>query len=136
MNKVFLSSAYQDKPRMKSLAELLRRQGLTVVSSWVDSPGVDYSLDPAVNIRWAVQDEQDLMDCDTYIQFDDENVRGKGQGGRYVELGIARATEKRILIVGEPVHVFHYLPGLKWFKDIHALLQYVEDQEYANWVVE
>ena len=132
--KIYLASMLADKPRMKEIAAMLEKQGNRIVSRWIYSPGVTYSENPGELQYWAERDLLDVADCNLFVAFSDETIHGKGKGGRHTELGIAKALGKKIVGVGEPAQVFHYLPEIVWVADVGAMLQYTEDCQYLAWL--
>ncbi len=72
----------------------------------------------------AQEDMDDVQAADALIAFT-EPRRGEGAGGRHVELGMALAWGKRLLVVGPREHLFHTLPSIEayptWTDALQAL---------------
>ena len=137
MERIYLASWVQDQPRMRELKACLEKLGYRVVSSWVEAAFNVQSDEAALgNSVWAHRCEEDVHRCDTIVVMADDPVRGHGNGGHHTELGIARALEKTVYVVGAPEQVLHHLREIKWFVDIPALLQFLQDKQYASWYVQ
>ncbi len=113
--KVYLASSYSRRAEMAGHAAVLREAGLEVTSRWVNG---SHELDEAATeddrARLALEDVEDVARADAIFAFTDgPKSAGKGRGGRHVELGLALALGKRVLLIGPPENVFHYLPQVE-----------------------
>lgn len=114
--KVYLAASYSRRQEMvHHAAAVLREAGLEVTSRWIDgSHELDDSATVEDRARLAMEDLEDVVRADVVLSFTDgPQSAGKGRGGRHVELGIALALGKRVLLIGPPENVFHYLPQVE-----------------------
>jgi len=94
---------------MRRVARRLESLGHKVPCTWLmldDDDGDDPSQ-PAVDLA-------EIRECDVMIHFSEKpGTPGAARGGRLVELGMAEALGKRIIVVGPgPENIFHQLPGV------------------------
>jgi nucleoside 2-deoxyribosyltransferase len=113
--KVYLAARFEQKREIKALVPLLQENGLQVQARWLDeeiSPTSQLSdLTPAYCTEQAQVDLDDIKACDIFVLFADE-VAKTTRGGKHVEFGVALAQGKRVIVVGSPENIFHYLPGV------------------------
>jgi nucleoside 2-deoxyribosyltransferase len=72
----------------------------------------------------AETDIDDIRRADALVAFAEEAAGGGG--GRHVELGVALALGKLVIVVGRPEHLFHRLPQVRVAMDwdgAHATLR-------------
>jgi hypothetical protein len=117
--KLYLAAAYERGPEMQGVRDVLEAMGHEVTSRWIDqeqgperAEAADLASDPGAFTQYADKDMDDLRAAETVISF-----TGGGRGGRHVELGLAIAWGKHLVLVGEREHVFHALPGIEWYPD-------------------
>jgi hypothetical protein len=92
---------------MRQIAEGLRRRGHWIVSRWIDGQDTD-------DRQAVARDWEDLHNADCLVAFaETPGAPGRQRGGRHVEFGIALARGIRVILVGEPENVFHYLPRVE-----------------------
>ena len=123
----YLMARYSRHPEMQHVAHDLLPLGYSVVSRWIW--GAHQASDAAIGTgtlgafeqRLAEEDVADLEAAQLCIGFS-EPLRTPSRGGRMVELGMALAWKKRIVIVGGSEHVFHALPCIVHVHDTAALL--------------
>jgi hypothetical protein len=60
----------------------------------------------------ALLDQEDVLAADTLVCFTEPAEAG-GNGGRHVELGMALALGRRVIVIGRREHIFHHLPGIE-----------------------
>lgn len=117
--KFYLAARYGRYHEIEAFAKRLRELGHPVCSRWhlgnhqVDDNGLDPLADP-LSMRFAQEDWQDLLTCDTCLSFT-EQPRTLSRGGRHVEFGAALALGKHVWICGPKEHVFHCLPQVQHF---------------------
>jgi hypothetical protein len=74
----------------------------------------------------AVIDQEDVLAADTLVCFAETPGEG-GNGGRHVELGMALALGKQVIVVGRREHIFHRLPEVtvveSWPEALRLLAQ-------------
>ena len=114
--RIYLASRYSRKLEMREHAKQAERCGIRVGAEWLketaapDSELSDSTLEKLAT--YAQQDWWDIGACDVFVFFAEPYDKQPNRGGRHVEFGIAAALGKKILVVGEPENVFHYLPGI------------------------
>jgi hypothetical protein len=103
---------------MQGYAKELEHFGHQVTSRWIRGEHeIHEGCDSAeFNRKFAAEDYVDLRIAHTMIAFTEEpSVKSRGRGGRHVELGLALAWGKRILLVGPRENVFHWRPEIEVF---------------------
>jgi nucleoside 2-deoxyribosyltransferase len=124
--KVYLAARYSRYPEMQGVAAILEGAGHTVTSRWVkgDHQCNDDQLanTPGWALKIAIDDVFDLTDADCLVLFTDP-LRTPTRGGKQVELGMALALGKRVIIVGQPENVFQYLPRCEREADLYGLYE-------------
>lgn len=112
---VYLASRYEDRPRMQEWKERLEDKGFFVSSRWINGSHeiISDAKGDEDRRRFAEEDLADLLAADIFLCHSDPSFFRSGRGGRHVEFGMAVATGKRILLVGERENVFHWLPGVE-----------------------
>jgi len=117
---------YSRNEEMQGVARNLMALGHVVTSRWIW--GNHRAYDSAIGTgaitdierTIAFNDITDLRQADCVIGFS-EALRTPTRGGRHVELGLALAWQKRIIVVGGYEHVFHTLPQVEHVKDVAEL---------------
>lgn len=114
--KIYLAAQYSQKDLLKTYAQELRDQGITVTSRWLEEPhSANVTMDQIDFDRleyYADMDFEDVGAADLLIFFaQDPNVAVK-RGGRHVEFGMAMALGKPIVVVGPRENIFHYRIGV------------------------
>lgn len=128
---IYLMARYSRHPEMQQIAHALHARGHLVTSRWIW--GEHQASDEAIGTgtlgvfeqRLARDDMEDLARADCCVGFS-EPLRTATRGGRHVELGMALAWGKRIVVVGGAEHVFHALPQVIHVPDVNAFLTWVE----------
>lgn len=131
---VYLAGPYAARDTLAAYAHELMDVGYRVRCRWLDGTHELGPEGPAVEaaradrIRWAREDLQDVGGADILVSFTaaavlpvTEQHRGKS-GGRHIETGYALALGKKVILVGEPENVFHWLPEVERHTDWHAAL--------------
>lgn len=122
--QIYLAARYQRYPEMQHIATKLREQGHQVTSRWIWGTYATYDatlLDPCQRTftqTFAKHDMEDMLAADCLIGFAEE-PGVISRGGRHVEWGMAVAWGKRLILIGEPEHLFHCLPQV----EIYACLE-------------
>ena len=108
---IYLAARYSRYREMQDVARDLVEMGHVVTSRWIwGDHEVTDPLDTTNNDALAKEDFTNIISATWSIHFTDGALQvGRGRGGRHVEFGIALTQHKRIIIVGEQEHVFHYL---------------------------
>jgi hypothetical protein len=97
--------------------------GITCTAKWItDEPDLANLPEGAQTsslVEWALRDVEDVSAADTLITFTEDlmlydNVPSVwARGGRHVELGMALALGKRIVVIGPRENIFTYLPQVE-----------------------
>jgi len=112
--RIYLATSYARREEMMKVAEDIRAIGGEVTSRWITGA---HEIEPGNNSRnleFAIDDWYDLMGADTFILFT-EAQQAVTRGGHHVEFGIALALDKRMMLVGPQMNVFHYLDKVSIF---------------------
>lgn len=125
--KIYLMARYSRHREMQNVAFALTRQGHTLTSRWIW--GTHQASDEAIGTgtigdferRLAEEDYADLKEAECCIGFS-EPLRTASRGGRIVELGMALALGKRVIVVGGAEHIFHALAQIEHVRDTASLL--------------
>jgi hypothetical protein len=111
---IYLAASWKLRSMMRVRRRELLALGHYVTSSWLNqdgpeavSPNDSNAADPEHAAGCATADTIDLMLADMVIL--DTSVDST-TGGFHVELGLALAAEKMIILVGPRLNIFHYLP--------------------------
>lgn len=113
MKSVYFAARYSRREELKGYRAELEALGIEVTSRWLDTPQRDrseYSDDDWRQLGQA--DQADVLAADALICFTEAPGEG-GNGGRHVELGMALALGRRVVIVGRREHIFHHLPEVE-----------------------
>jgi hypothetical protein len=133
--KVYLMARYSRRFEMRDYARQLQAVGCEITSRWiwgghelaqrVGRNGAFYA-----HRRFAEEDWADLSAADCCIAFTEPGgeLNGGGRGGRHVELGIALAWGKRVIVVGPRENLFYFLPQVEQYTFWPALLAELEAQ--------
>lgn len=130
MTTIYLAGPYSSRDVLREYRSELIRIGYKVRARWLDgghevatNPQVEADADPSERARWAHEDLEDVRACHLLVAFTSAAVGGGGvSGGRHVETGYALGQHKKVLLVGEPENVFHWLPGVTRVPDWHEAL--------------
>ena len=118
--KLYLAAPYGDRLQLKEKADELTALGFEITSRWVHG---EHDLGRSIPDfrRYAKEDWVDIIQADALVVFIPQEPERKilepypTTGGHHVELGIALATGKEILLVGQPANIFHLLPQIHTF---------------------
>lgn len=122
--RIYLAARYQQHPEMQRIATVLMQQGHEITSRWIWGTYASYDaslLDPCqrtLTQTFAAHDMEDLLAAECLIGFA-EKPGVISRGGRHVEWGMAVAWGKRLILIGEPEHLFHCLAQV----EIYACLE-------------
>ena len=116
--RVYLSSPYWMRCRLELYAQDLARAGHYVTSRWIRGFYDEYYVGPLEGEE-ARENLEDIRAADVLIVVTplDHDGYYDTRGGHHFESGYALALGKRIFLVGDPTHIFHSLPGVRWFAD-------------------
>lgn len=120
---IYLASRYSRFQEMQQHRAELERLGHTVTSRWIngdhqiDDAGLSVQAKEAERIRFAQEDQSDLIAAECVISFTEVPRSSNSRGGRHVEHGMALALGKRVIVVGHRENVFHCLPEIEFFEN-------------------
>ena len=128
--KVYLAAPYGSRDVIRDYAAELREIGITVTSSWLaeqheindGTQGAATALSDEQVSQHAQTDIREVRGSDLLVLFTAGYIGVEGGGGRHVETGVALASHKPVLVVGEPENVFHRTTGVFTFPDWHAVV--------------
>lgn len=115
MTKFYLAASYPRHPELQSYAKELQALGHEITSRWIwgEHAAQDGDIMGTGNAEFAsmmaMEDEEDVWKCDTFIHFTNPPDDCVKRGGAHVEFGMARALGKRLIIVGHYTNIFHRL---------------------------
>lgn len=148
---IYLAGRYSRRLELSSYRDQLTELGIRVTSRWLngahqlDDQGHPLGDDaermfedgsPLVDHwrpKFATDDFDDVLAADTLIAFTEEPRSGHSRGGRHVELGIALAAGKRIIVVGPRENVFCWLPQVAQFDTWPLLLAVLSSAGADPW---
>ena len=137
--KIYLAARYSRRLELCGYREELTALGFEVTSRWLngshqlDDKGVPISdegerrfeeMDPSADhlrVHFAQEDMSDVLSAGTLIAFTEEPRSGNSRGGRHVELGIALAAGKRVIIIGPRENMFCWLPQVEHYESWEKL---------------
>lgn len=117
LDKVYLAAKFEEYEQARWLMTQLRERGFTITYDWTP-----HALTfPPESEHWkqAVLDVAGVVDCDYFIQL--HHPKSKGA---LVELGVALALHKNIIVIGCKDHgdpVFYWHPDIQHVTDLDAL---------------
>lgn len=115
--RVYLASRWREelRPTLHELRAWLEVRGHECTSRWLD---VHCTYGAAARVLESCRhDIEDVKRAEWLIQYNPPG-HGRSRGGNHVELGMAIAWGHRLTLIGEQLHVFHYLPELEKFATI------------------
>lgn len=109
--RIALSAKFSRREEMRAVASWLRSLGYVITSRWLESQADDSNLSDSEASAAAVMDVKDVLDADVLVAFAERPLsRDDVRGGRHVELGVALASGKPVVLIGRHEHVFHRHP--------------------------
>ena len=111
--KFYLASRYDNKLWLRGVRDKLQAMGHRVISAWLDEgDALDVQIEDVpigIMICRAEDDITEILGVDTFVHFQSRN-RPNIRGGSSVEFGIALAREKKMIIVGDRINIFDFMP--------------------------
>jgi hypothetical protein len=111
LKSVYFAARYSRLSELNRCRLELEALGFEVTSRWLTvtarAPGE--ALNDAEWQDLALTDQEDVLAADSLVCFSEDEGNG-GNGGRHVELGMALALGKQVIVVGRREHIFHRLP--------------------------
>lgn len=126
MSLIYIAARYSRRREAVKLAKQLESRGHTVTARWLEG---DHRLpreaDENRASRWsklATDDFEDVEGCDVLIFLSEPKDGSSTRGGRHVEVGLALAWGRRVIIVGRRENIFHWLPQVEVVSEIEEVL--------------
>ena len=105
MLKLYLAAAWENREAIIGYKKQLEDAGYIVTSTWMLQESTD---DPVLLREHALRDLEQLLAANILVLINSQK-RGQETSGKAVETGVAIATLKGIILVGERSNIFHYL---------------------------
>ncbi|KKW45656.1 MAG: hypothetical protein UY96_C0017G0057 [Parcubacteria group bacterium GW2011_GWB1_56_8] len=135
--QLYLAARYSRRLELCKYRDELRAMGHVVQATWLDGQHQvsdtgaplgnegeslvedDSSGDKAARLRekFALDDFDEVFDCDMLIAFTEPPRSAPNRGGRHVEMGIALGRGIPVVIVGSRENIFCWLPQVRYFYD-------------------
>lgn len=136
---VYVSADFSRAAEANAYAYQLRRDGISVVSSWHQTPQppatmylTDADLTNDQRAEAGLVDLDDLERADCLVSLWQPMADYTGGGGALIEFGVAINMGIHLVIVGHRTAVFHYLPGVVFAPDADAARVYLRDLSVAR----
>lgn len=124
--RIYLAARYSRREELLGYRTDLEAAGHLVTSRWlagahqwdplaagIESPETAMETIPIEAVRFATDDVEDVAAAELLIAFTERpRANLASRGGRHVELGLALAWGKPVVIVGPRENVFCTLPGI------------------------
>lgn len=127
MRSVYFAARSSRREELNGFRAELEALGIEVTSRWLATEPRErssYSEDDWREL--GLTDQEDVLASDALVCFTEAAGDG-GNGGRHVELGMALALGRRVIVVGRREHIFHYLPEVEivesWPEALRLLAQ-------------
>lgn len=107
---IYIAAPFDQRDRAKRVKEQLEAAGHVTTSTWISShlDNLD-ELDSESAMHEANHDAEGVLRSEIMVFLNGEST----SGGMHVEMGIAIAASKSILLVGPRTSIFHHLPNVK-----------------------
>lgn len=137
--RVYLASRYSRRVELCGYRTTLEGLGVEVTGRWlngghqVDDQGhqlgeageAEVERGSHLAAKFAQDDVEDVSAASTLILFT-EPPRTPTRGGAYVELGLALAWAKTVVVIGPRANVFCWLPYVDHFDDWDSFLGWIQ----------
>lgn len=124
--KFYLAARYGRREELCAYRVQLEIRGHLVTSRWLTGSHVLDDGDSPASERdgqvFALEDYADVRAADSLIAFTEPPRSTASRGGRHVELGLALAWEKRVVIIGPRENVFCWMPHVIQYETFEAYL--------------
>jgi nucleoside 2-deoxyribosyltransferase len=125
--RVYLASQYPRRNEMREAAKELSNNGIGVTSRWLEETApLNSQLNDTPmyeNLHAAEVDTEDIRRCDTLILFSENPLTGLPRGTHHAEFGYALGLGKRVVVIGGPENVFHFLPQVIHYATLQSFLE-------------
>ncbi len=119
ISAVYVAAPFNRKEEARVARAILEANGFLVSSRWIDYHLDAETMDEAVMRKEAQADVFDVGNADIFVLLNEEGWQKEGQsGGRFLEMGVALALGKRVIVAGAKTSIFHYLPQVEFVKDV------------------
>lgn len=117
--KIYLAAKYFRNPEMRDVKEILQKENIEVISSWIEGNQLDeVFLSIEERNKIAKRDLTDLSKSEILLWFSETNTAKSIRGARHVEFGYALALGIPIYVIGEKENIFHYMSSVKHFENL------------------
>jgi nucleoside 2-deoxyribosyltransferase len=120
---LYLAAPYQTMFYMRHLRDALQTRGWEVNAHWLDEDPEKFGL----KSEYAIRDMREISEADAVIVYNPYAYERSGSGGRHVELGLALAQKKLVIVFGRPSNVFHLAPGVRLATSIEHIFTILEE---------
>lgn len=128
MRSVYFAARSSRREELNRYRAELEALGIEVTSRWLAAQPQDVRSTYSDG-EWralALTDQEDVLAADVLVCFTEPDGDG-GNGGRHVELGMALALGRHVIVVGRREHIFHRLPEVtvveSWPEALRLLAQ-------------
>ena len=123
MTRFYLAARYSRRDSIRELIPAFRRVGLDLQARWLHgthtiAAGADEVGANAQGRDFARDDYEDVTAARFMVAYNPEEDYRTGRGGRHVELGIALAQGKPILLAGGRENIFHWHSGVTFLGNV------------------
>ncbi len=149
--KTYLAARYGRRLELVDYRADLASRGIEVTSRWLNGQhqigdkGIpigedgaqlveEGAADVAADLRehFAIEDMGDVLAADVLVAFTEPPRSNASRGGRHVELGMALAAGKRVVVIGPRENLFCYLPPVRVYSDWPAYLSTLDSVPTAQ----
>ena len=127
----YLASKYDQKLFLRGVRDKLQAMGHEVFSSWIDEEEpLNVQIDdvPIEKLQqYGLQDITEIIVADAFVHFQNQN-RPNIRGGALVEFGMAYAWESKMILVGDRVNIFDFMPKVTCFPTVEEFLTWAEKE--------
>lgn len=107
VTRFYLAARWEDQATARDLANALVAAGLphlACTARWLEVTASQNTGLAAISCL------NDVYRGHVLVQWNPKAVHRSGTGGRHVEVGVALALGRPVIVLGEPEHVFHHHP--------------------------
>ena len=106
--QIYLAARFDRQDELQEYADILKQKGIEVTSRWLWMSAAYMSTPWQFKDICALMDYEDIERANVVISFTGDPEK-TSRGGRHVEFGIGLALKKRMIIIGECEHIFHFM---------------------------
>jgi hypothetical protein len=126
---IYIASSYRRMEEMHKHARKLTDAGHKVTARWVYGGTEDMTREDG-----AIADFEDVVKADMVLVFTEGPLNCPHEqhtGGHHVEFGMGLALNKRVVLIGPRVNIFHHLPHVQVFDTLKAFLNVLNKEKSA-----